>query len=75
MKPQDKDPSSYVTLQDELYDFLNKQEKEKIEEKLYPEEKPFYFRDIPEGESDGDLVKNNNKNNSQFFAKYFKSMN
>ena len=30
MKPQDKDPSSYVTLQDELYDFLNKQEKERI---------------------------------------------
>ena len=29
MKPQDKDPSSYVTLQDELYDFLNKQEKKK----------------------------------------------
>lgn len=75
MKPQDKDFSSYVTLQSELYDFLNKQEKEKIEEKLYPEEKPFYFRDIPEGESGGDLVKNNNKNNSQFFAKYFKSMN
>ena len=34
MKPQDKDPSSYVTLQDALYDFLHKQEKEKIEDKL-----------------------------------------
>jgi hypothetical protein len=34
---------------------------------LYPEEKEFYFRDIPEGESGGDLVKNNNKNNSAIF--------
>ncbi len=74
MKPQDKDPSSYITLQDELYDFLNEKEKQFIEKKLYPEEKPFYFRDIPEGESGGDLVKNNKKNNSQFFAKYFKSI-
>lgn len=37
MKPQDKDPNSYITLQDELYDFLNEKEKELIEKGLYPE--------------------------------------
>ena len=71
---KDRDPSSYVNTQDELKDFLSEREKKLIEEGLYPEPKELYFRDIPEGESGGDLVKNNNKNNSQFFAKYFKSM-
>jgi|APGre2960657444_1045066.scaffolds.fasta_scaffold109414_2 hypothetical protein len=72
---KDRDPSSYIEVQDELKDFLSEREKKLIEEGLYPEEKPFYFRDIPEGEEGGDLVKNNNKNKSQFFAQYFKSMN
>ena len=71
---KDRDPSSYIEVQDELKDFLSEREKKLIEEGLYPEEKPFYFRDIPIGEKGGDLVLNN-KNKSEFFSKYFKSIN
>ena len=70
MKPQDKDPNSYITLQDELYDFLNEKEKELIEKGLYPETKPLNFDMDVE-----DKAELNNQNKSQFFAKYFKSMN
>ncbi|NBV27963.1 hypothetical protein EBS02_02935 [bacterium] len=70
MKPQDKDPNSYITLQDELYDFLNEKEKELIEKGLYPETKPLNFDMDLE-----DKAELNNQNKSQFFAKYFKSMN
>lgn len=70
MKPQDKDPNSYITLQDELYDFLNEKEKELIEKGLYPEKKPLNFDMDLE-----DKAELNNQNKSQFFAKYFKSMN
>ena len=70
MKPQDKDPNSYITLQDELYDFFNEKEKELIEKGLYPETKPLNFDMDLE-----DKAELNNQNKSQFFAKYFKSMN
>ena len=70
MKPQDKDPNSYITLQDELYDFLNEKEKELIEKGLYPETKPLNFDMDLE-----DKAELNNQNKSQLFAKYFKSMN
>ena len=70
MKPQDKDPNSYIPLQDELYDFLNEKEKELIEKGLYPETKPLNFDMDLE-----DKAELNNQNKSQFFAKYFKSMN
>lgn len=70
MKPQDKDPNSYITLQDELYDFLNEKEKQLIEKGLYPETKPLNFDMDLE-----DKAELNNQNKSQFFAKYFKSMN
>jgi len=71
---KDRDPSSYITIQNEMSDFLSEREKKLIEEGLYPEPKELYFRDIPIGEKGGDLVLNN-KNKSEFFSKYFKSIN
>ena len=72
---KDKDPSSYIDVQDEMSNFLSDREKKLIEKGLYPEnEDDSYFDDIPEGEEGGDLVLNK-KNKSQFLTKYFKSMN
>jgi hypothetical protein len=72
---KDKDPSSYIDVQDEMSNFLSDREKKLIEEGLYPEnEDDSYFDDIPEGEEGGDLVLKK-KNKSQFLTKYFKSMN
>ena len=49
---------------------LNEKEKELIEKGLYPETKPLNFDMDLE-----DKAELNNQNKSQFFAKYFKSMN
>lgn len=38
---KDKDPSSYINIQDEMSDFLSEREKKLIEEGLYPEENHF----------------------------------
>ncbi len=64
-----------IELEEKLKDFLSEKDKSKIEKSLYSEdESDSYFDDIPEGEEGGELVLNK-KNKSQFFAKYFKSMN
>ena len=71
---KDIDPSSYISTQDEMKDFLDDKEKKLIEKGLYPEPKELYFKDIPSGEEGGDLVLNQ-KNKSEFLSKYFKSIN
>jgi hypothetical protein len=70
---KDRDPSSYISTQDEFRNFLDERERNLIDKGLYPDNPPSNFN--PFIENMAKITKDPLEQNSKFLEKYFKSMN
>jgi hypothetical protein len=70
---KDRDPSSYISTQDEFRNFLDERERNLIDKGLYPDNPPSNFN--PFIENMAKITKDPLEQNSKFFEKYFKSIN
>ena len=70
---KDRDPSSYIEVQDEFRNFLDERERNLIDKGLYPDNPPLNFN--PFIENMAKITKEPLEKNSKFFEKYFKSIN
>ena len=70
---KDRDPSSYISTQDEFQNFLDERERNLIDKGLYPDNPPSNFN--PFIENMAKITKDPLEQNSKFLEKYFKSMN
>jgi hypothetical protein len=70
---KDRDPSSYIEVQDEFRNFLDERERNLIDKGLYPDSPPSNFN--PFIENMAKITKDPLEQNSKFFSKYFKSIN
>jgi len=70
---KDRDPSSYISTQDEFRNFLDERERNLIDKGLYPDNPPSNFN--PFIENMAKITKDPLEQNSKFFSKYFKSIN
>ena len=67
---KDRDPSSYISTQDEFRNFLDERERNLIDKGLYPDSPPSNFN--PFIENMAKITKDPLEQNSKFFSKYFK---
>ena len=70
---KDRDPSSYIEVQDEFRNFLDERERNLIDKGLYPDSPPSNFN--PFIENMAKITKDPLEQSSKFFSKYFKSIN
>jgi len=70
---KDRDPSSYISTQDEFRNFLDERERNLIDKGLYPDNPPSNFN--PFIENMAKITKDPLEQSSKFFEKYFKSIN
>jgi len=70
---KDRDPSSYIEVQDEFRNFLDERERNLIDKGLYPDSPPSNFN--PFIENMAKITKDPLEQNSKFFKKYFRSIN
>lgn len=70
---KDREQNSYINTQDEFQNFLDERERNLIDKGLYPDTPPSNFNPFIENMTK--IKKEPLEKESEFFTKYFKSMN